>query len=238
MAAKYDRFAKYQEMGAYHWRECDRGSNIYNPPLVARYKLVLDRIPAGRVLDVGAGDGYLSGQLAERCAEVMGLEYEPDGVDLAGRMLAGRPNVSVRQGDAYNIPFESGGFDGVVMADVIEHLHEPGRAVLEMARVVKPDGVVLVTTPHWREDRPIEANHVTEYTAEQLADLLAPGFGDVRMVFSWPRMWSDFYRTRAGWRLLRLAGRMGFNPFVRESETADGFGQILAICRQPRGVAA
>ena len=66
-------FDKYEKMGAYHWRECDRGSSVYNPPLVARYKMILDRIPNGRVVDLGAGDGYLAGQLAARCAQVSAL---------------------------------------------------------------------------------------------------------------------------------------------------------------------
>jgi SAM-dependent methyltransferase len=231
-------FDKYEVMGAYHWRECDRGSKVFNPPLAARYEMVTRRAPPGRVLDLGAGDGYLSGQLAMRCTEVVALEYEPSGVALASQMLADRSNVTVRQGDAYNVPFDNRTFDAVIMADVIEHLDNPDRAVAEMSRVVAADGVVLVTTPHWRSDRIWDERHIKEYTAQELRDLMRQGFESVELVFSWPRRWSDFYRTRIGWRLLRLAGRMGFNPFAIESDRAEGFCQILAICHRPRSPAA
>jgi SAM-dependent methyltransferase len=231
-------FDKYEAMGAYHWRECDRRSKVYNPPLAARYEMVIRQAPKGRVLDVGSGDGYLSGRLGEICREVVGLEYEPSGVALARTMLEGRANVSVQQGDSYALPFPDASFDGVVMADVIEHLEDPDQAVAEMARVVADDGVVLVTTPHWRSDRVWDERHIMEYTAEQLRDRMLAGFGEVTLKFGWPRVWSDLYRTRVGWRLLRTAGRFGFNPFFAQSDTAEGHYQILAICRQPRRAAA
>jgi len=231
-------FDKYERMGAYHWRECDRGSKVYNPPLAARYEMVTRRVGGGRALDLGAGDGYLSGRLAETCAEVVALEYEPSGVELAARMLADRPNVTVRQGDTYQLPFEDRSFDAVVMADVIEHLDDPDRAVREMSRVVAADGTVLVTTPQWRSDRVWDERHVKEYTPDEFAALMGKGFEEVSLVFSWPRPFSDFYNTKVGWRLLRLAGRMGINPFSIESDRADGFCQMLAVCRRPRSLAA
>lgn len=227
-------FDKYEIMGAYHWRECDRGSNQYNPPLAARYEAMVRRTPAGRVLDVGAGDGYLSGRIAPLCREVEAVEYEQAGVELARRMLAGHPNVRVQQGSGYHLPFEDASFDGIVMADVIEHLETPEIAVAEMARVLRDDGVALISTPHWRPDRVWDERHVQEFKAPELIQLLSHGFGQVELVFCWPRFWSNLYRTPLGWRGLRLLGRMGFNPFSKESASADGYYQIIAVCRQPK----
>lgn len=227
-------FDKYEEMGAYHWRECNRRSREYNPPLAARYNAVVKRAPAGRVLDVGAGDGYLAAQLAARCREVAAVEYEPSGVALARRMLEDLPNVTVQQGSTYDLAFEDASFDGVVMADVIEHLDEPGAAAAEMARVLADDGVALISTPHWRADRVWDERHVQEFTAEQFSALLGEHFGSVELIFCWPRWWSDVYRTRIGWRLLRMAGRIGFNPFGAESTSAARHCQMLAICRLPK----
>jgi SAM-dependent methyltransferase len=119
------------------------------------------------------------------------------------------------------------------MADVIEHLEDPDRAVAEMARVVADDGAVLVTTPQWRSDRVWDERHVMEYTAEELRDRMERQFGEVTLKFGWPRVWSDLYRTRVGWRLLRMAGRWGFNPFLAEHDSAEGHCQMLAICRRP-----
>lgn len=225
-------FDKYEKKGAYHWHECDRWSAAYNPPLAARYQMIARRVEGGRVLDVGAGDGYLTGLVAPKCREVVALEYEPSGVKLARKMLAGRSNVHVEAGDCYALPYEDAQFDWVLMADVIEHLETPRRAVAEMARVVRSDGVVHVTTPQWRADRIWDERHVKEYGAIELRDMLLEHFASVEMRYAWPRAWSDFYRTRFGWRLMKWVGRFGFNPFAKESANNEGYCQMLAICRQ------
>lgn len=227
-------FDKYEAMGAYHWRECDRRSREFNPPLLARYEAILKHAPAGRVIDVGAGDGYLAGRLAARCREVVALEYEPSGAALAHKMLADLPNVSVIEGSAYAIPFEQAAFDALLMADVIEHLNDPEKAAAEAARVLRDDGVALFTTPQWRPDRVWDTRHVREYRPHELRDVLERAFAAVELSYSWPRFWSDAYRTPVGWRLLRYAGALGFNPFLQESASPERHCQMLAICRTPR----
>lgn len=227
-------FDKYDTAGAYHWRECDPRSPVFNPPLVARYGLILSRARGGRALDVGAGDGYLTARLAERCDSVTGLEYERAGVAAAKEMLAGIPNASVEHGSAYEIPFEDNSFDVITMADVIEHLENPEAAVAEIARVAAPASVTYVTTPQWRPDRVWDPRHVKEYTPDEFKALVRRGFKTVEMVYAWPRRWSALYRTRVGWRALRFAGRRGFNPFTMESEAPEGFCQMMAIGREPR----
>lgn len=228
------KFDKYDVNGAYHWRECDIRSRSYNPPLVARYGLVLNRARGRRALDVGAGDGYLTARLAEYCENVIGLEYEAAGVSAANQMLADIPNASVLQGSAYEMPFENESFDVITMADVIEHLETPEAAVLEMARVATPQSATFVTTPQWRSDRVWDKRHVKEYTPEEFRSLMEVGFNAVEMVYAWPRRWSDFYRTKMGWRGLRFAGKLGFNPFTSESSSPDGYCQMLAVARDPK----
>lgn len=227
-------FDKYELTGAYHWRECDRSSSVFNPPLVARYGMITARAVGAHALDIGAGDGYLTAQLAKRCAKVTGLEYDAAGVQLAAKMLANIENAGVSQGSAYKLPYADRSFDVLTMADVIEHLDTPECAVREMARVAKCEATTFVTTPQKRADRVWDTRHVKEYTAGELASLLEIGFAKVELVFAWPRFWSDFYNTRIGWRVLRWSGRMGFNPFRQESADPEGYCQILAIAREPR----
>lgn len=228
------KFDKYDDHGAYHWRECDRLSPVYNPPLVARYGMVLSRARGGRALDVGAGDGYLTARLADYCESVIGLEYECAGVAAANEMLADIPNANMQQGSAYEMPSEDDIFDVITMADVIEHLDAPEQAVLEMAWVAAPGSATYVTTPQWRPDRVWDKRHVREYTPSELQQLMGLGLNSVEMVYAWPRRWSDFYRTRLGWRAMRLAGKLGFNPFTSESTLPVGYCQMLAIARFPK----
>ena len=227
-------FDKYVSMGAYHWRECDPSSADFNPPLAARYQMIARRVTKGQVLDVGAGDGYLAGLVAGRCERVVALEYEPSGVELAREMLAPISNIEIHQGNIYKIPNADNSFDVIMMADVIEHLHAPERAIAELARVVRAGGVLLVTTPKWRPDRVWDKRHVKEFLPEELEALLLNDFEQVELRFAWPEFWSNLYSTKIGWRLLKWLGRLGFNPFSRESEVGDGFYQMLAIAAKPR----
>lgn len=226
-------FDKYTTMGAYHWKECDRRSWDFNPPLVARYEMIARRVNCRDVLDLGAGDGYLSSLVASRCHQVVALEADADGVAQARQMLSGYPNVRVEQGSAYAIPYPPESFDVVMMADVIEHLEAPENAVAEVTRVLKQDGVALVTTPKWRADRVWDTRHVKEYTPSDFKGLLASHFECVEMRYAWPQRWSDCYRTPLGWRIIKLLGRLGVNLFGAESTDPNGFCQMLAIARRP-----
>ena len=73
-------FDKYDQRGAYHWRECRRNFRNfleYNPALEARYQVVVDQIKrysANRLLDVGCGEGYLLGQLAGLIETGIGID--------------------------------------------------------------------------------------------------------------------------------------------------------------------
>lgn len=229
------RFSKYDETGAYHWKECDPRSRTYNPPLVARYTSVTRRIPPGlRILDLGCGDGYLMHLLSPQAATVTGIDPEPTAVQLASRMLHEHANCSVSGGSCYDLPFADGAFDVVVMADVIEHLTDDSACLREAARVLAPGGQVIITTPRRRPDRPQDPNHVREYSAAELRTRCEETFEDVRMTCLWPVRWSRLYRTKIGWRVLREVGRYVWNPFLREGNDPEKFAQLLAVCRLPR----
>ncbi len=228
-------FGKYAASGAYHWEECERRSRLYNPPLFARYEVLVKRITdASRVLDVGCGDGYLMGRVSPRSREVFGVESDRSGVELARHMLRPFTNCSVVQGNCYSLPFREGFFDTILLADVIEHLEEPDLCLQEVRRVIASNGVFMVTTPKWRPDRRWDANHVREYKPEELAESLSPHFSEVKLSFFWPLEWSNRYSTLVGWRLIRILARHFHNPFLREGTAPRPFGQILAICRHPR----
>jgi ubiquinone/menaquinone biosynthesis C-methylase UbiE len=96
-----------------------------------------------RWLDVGCGNGAFTEELIARCAPATVAAIDPSEDQLAYART--RPNVRMadfRVGDAQNLPFADNRFDVAVMALVISFLPDSSRAVREMARVVRPDGLV------------------------------------------------------------------------------------------------
>jgi SAM-dependent methyltransferase len=228
-------FTKYTQQGAYHWDSADPTSSSYAPAAQARYSLIVDRLEgAGDVLDVGCGDGFLLGRAAAVCRRVVGIEPERSGAVLAREKLAGLAACDVLLASGSALPFSSGSFDVVVMAEVIEHLEDPGATLREVARVLRPNGRIIVTTPrrlpnHWWD----RENHVTEYTSEELRDLLAGHFAVVDVThFISLRWWA--VRKRLGKVFMRLWSRLISNPFRRTGNEPDRFGHLLAVGGRPK----
>jgi SAM-dependent methyltransferase len=101
-------------------------------------------IPANvRWLDVGCGNGAFTAALIARCApaEVIGIDPSEGQLSFA-RTRPGAKSAQFRIGDAQALPFGDDRFDVAVMALVITFLSDPGKAVSEMARVVRPGGWV------------------------------------------------------------------------------------------------
>jgi ubiquinone/menaquinone biosynthesis C-methylase UbiE len=131
---------------------------LFVPALFAQWApTILDcaRVrPGQRVLDVGCGTGLVA------CAAeaVVGPTGAVTGLDLNPAMLAiarrKTSTVDWRQGNAQDLPFESGRFDAVVCQSALFFFAEPQRALKEMARVTAPDGHVAVQTYAGLEEQP------------------------------------------------------------------------------------
>jgi ubiquinone/menaquinone biosynthesis C-methylase UbiE len=109
--------------------------------------------PGMRLLDVGCGPGSITRGLAERLApgQVVGLDLSAQTLaaareDAAARGLA---NLQYEQGSVYELPFPDGSFDVVFAHQVLQHLREPGAALRQMRRVLRPGGLVAVREVDW-----------------------------------------------------------------------------------------
>ena len=104
--------------------------------------------PKHRILDLGAGEGFVSLALREAFGcRVVALDAAPpilhQGV---GRESHGSGQVWLL-GDGAQLPFRDGSFDGLVCSEVLEHVHDDASVVREIARVLKPGGVAALTVP-------------------------------------------------------------------------------------------
>eukprot|EP00303_Exanthemachrysis_gayraliae_P001415 CAMPEP_0206014270 /NCGR_PEP_ID=MMETSP1464-20131121/17995_1 /ASSEMBLY_ACC=CAM_ASM_001124 /TAXON_ID=119497 /ORGANISM="Exanthemachrysis gayraliae, Strain RCC1523" /LENGTH=296 /DNA_ID=CAMNT_0053388015 /DNA_START=1 /DNA_END=891 /DNA_ORIENTATION=+ len=104
---------------------------------------------APRLLDIGCGGGLVTEELARAGYTIVGLDMSEKAVAYARARAEdqGLSTASYEVGDAYDLSrFADASFDGVVMSDVLEHLHDLPRAVGGVARVLAPGGVFAFDT--------------------------------------------------------------------------------------------
>jgi ubiquinone/menaquinone biosynthesis C-methylase UbiE len=233
-------FDKYLKKQAYHWTEAEFVSfSAFNPLLRGRYEalLQLGRQKAERVLEIGAGDGYLLGKCHQwlQSHQHVGVDRSFEGIQQAVQQfsvwnLQGVFSVS----DSSALPFLSNSFDLVLFADVIEHLPDSEKAVSEICRVLKPGGTLLLSTPMKKAGKKWDSLHVHEFSPTDLTKLLAGYFPQTTLWWCWPRKWFHLWKTHRIFRLfIKLWSQFIRNPFSQRylsDYPPDDFGQMIAQC--------
>ena len=115
-----------------------------------RNQLLLGPARKGSFLEIGCGGGIATSALAQLGYEMTGVEPQVASLEAArehAQRLGLRERTSFVQGDAYDLSmFPDDCFDGVLMADVLEHLYDLPAAVAQAWRVLKPGGVLAFDT--------------------------------------------------------------------------------------------
>lgn len=127
--------------------------------------------PGWVVGDLGCGTGSLSAVLSPFVGRVIAVDDSPAMLSAARQRLAEHANVEVRGGRLEALPIDEGRLDAALLFLVLHHLPEPERALLEVARVLRPGGRLLVLdmVPHEREEYRQEMGHVwLGFPAEQI----------------------------------------------------------------------
>jgi len=104
--------------------------------LIRALKPLIEKYVRGRALDAGAGSKAYAARLSEFAAEYVSLDVTVE---------RATPSVA---GSLLDLPFVDGCFDTVFCSQVLEHVPEPARALREIARVLLPGGMLILTAPH------------------------------------------------------------------------------------------
>jgi SAM-dependent methyltransferase len=141
----------------------------------AAYLHLAGRCADAVVLEAGCGEGYGAALLARRARLVLGLDYDRGA---AAHVAARYPEVRMTRGNLAALPLATGSVDVVANLQVIEHLWDQPGFLAECARVLRPGGTLLVTTPNRitfspGRDTPLNPFHTRELSAAELAGLLA-----------------------------------------------------------------
>ena len=150
-----------------------------------RYAFARSLASGLEVLDLACGEGYGSAILAQVAARVVGIDAAESAIDHARRRYR-QLNLELRVGDATAVPLPDDSMDLVVSFETLEHL-EPQEAMLdEFVRVLRDDGLLLISSPDKRtysDERDYHNEfHVRELYRDQFEALLRERFPHVRLL--------------------------------------------------------
>ena len=190
---------------------------------VERYRFARDHARGKRVLDIACGEGYGTSALARAGASsVIGVDVSGEACERARQKYG----LDFRVGDAQAIPLPDRSIDLVVSFETIEHVEDASGFTRECARVLVPDGVLIVSSPNrpvYSGSGPTNPFHRFEFDEGEFRGLLACYFRDVRLFTQFPRTaawWSarslvaeesPWLKIKGFWRLAT-----GFCPARRE----------------------
>lgn len=145
--------------------------------------MYLESVKPGKLLEVGCGNGQRLFKLRKLGWIVVGQEVDPKSASQA----QDSHGMEVHVGELANISFRDTFFDAIVMNHVIEHVHSPDKLLSECYRILKPGGILIVTTPnidslghrhfksHWMALDPLRHLHLfSQGTLQKVA--IAGGF--------------------------------------------------------------
>src|SRR4051794_26209681 len=179
----------------------------------AAYRAIVPFVTGAVVAEAGCGEGYGADLIARTARSVIALDY--DALTTA-HVRDSYADVAVVRGDLQRLPISDGAVQAVVCMQVIEHLWDQPGFIDECARVLRPAGALLVSTPNRLTFSPsgqvLNPFHTRELSAVELTGLLAPLFVVTRM-----------YGLRHGRRLRRFERRRGSLVGVQTSGLADAW---------------
>src|SRR6266511_4202337 len=111
-----------------------------------RYAFAREYSTGKTVLDIASGEGYGTNLLASKAKFVYGVDLSEEAVKHASK-LYGEGNKKFLIGNVTQIPLKDNEVDLVVSFETIEHVHEHDKMLQECKRVMKEDGILIISTP-------------------------------------------------------------------------------------------
>lgn len=142
MAEPVDYFSNHQLKLRFPWR-------LYHAPIVAALARAVSSVPGPRVLNLGSGPFFELAQIETSGKELTLADIDPRAMQLARELHGARVTHADVIEPGAPLPYPDAHFDGLVSMDVIEHVPDAAAWLAEAFRVVRPGGLVFLTTPNY-----------------------------------------------------------------------------------------
>ncbi|MGD1809757.1 tetratricopeptide repeat protein [Dapis sp. BLCC M126] len=150
-----------------------------------RYGLCLEIVRGKSVLDIASGEGYGSVILSQTASSVIGVDIDTESVKFAQNKYQDKSNLQFLVGRCDSIPLSNESIDVVVSFETIEHHDKHEEMMQEIKRVLKKDGVLVISSPNRLvySDLPNYHNpfHVKELYEQEFVDLLNRYFSHTKI---------------------------------------------------------
>jgi len=163
-----------------------------------RYLFALNYCIGQEVLDLACGEGYGSQILAEKALNVTGIDIDPEIILYATKKYRAG-NLRFLEGNAESLPVTDQSVDVVVSFETLEHVPSQDGMLAEIKRVLKPGGLLIISTPdrkfYSEETGHHNPFHLKELFPDEFRSLLEKYFHPVRLLFQYVQGSSVIYPT-------------------------------------------
>jgi SAM-dependent methyltransferase len=203
-----------------------------------RYFLARDLCRDKDVLDIACGEGYGAALLAQVARSVVAVDIDCASVAHAAAEYR-QAHLNFAVGDACRIPLATASCDVAISFETLEHLAEQDKFLAELRRVLRPDGVLLISTPdsdvYSPIGRPANRFHVRELSREEFAAILSRHFGRVTMLVQRPLIGSVIVPRQVNGRESEVVTyeRRDSLHFERSNGLPRGLYQLACVANRP-----
>jgi ubiquinone/menaquinone biosynthesis C-methylase UbiE len=200
-------------------KQFDEIDGVHTKPYIYAVQFVQGK----SVLDCGCGGGYGSDYLARNGAGVVvAVDLSAWAVDQA-KISYKRENLQFMTMDVCDLKFKDQTFDVVISFQVIEHIKDYKKHLSEIKKVLKPEGIFIISTPNknitsCNREKPLFPFHLKEFCPEELSNLLSDYFREVCIMGQ--KTINEYYlkeeaKYRKSWRAKFIWFLSYFNPVIK-----------------------